>query len=118
MKIFVGNLPWSVDEEAFNKLFADYETEEVILIKDKFSGKSKGFGFVTADDETGKKIIADLNEKEVEGRNMTVNEARPQEDRPKRNFDDGPRRSFGGNRDGGQRSFGGNNNRSGGSRRY
>lgn len=104
MKIFVGNLPWSVDEEALKKLFSDYETEEITLVKDRFSGRSKGFGFVTTDDETGKKIISEMNEKPVEGRNLTVNEAKPQEDRPKRNFD-GPKRNFGGNRSGGNRRY-------------
>ena len=112
MKVYVGNLPWGVDEEALKKLVSEYETEEVTLIKDKFSGKSKGFGFVTASDEVAKKIISELSGKSVEGRELTVNEAKPQEDRPRRNFNNGPRRNF----SGGQRSFGGNN-RSGGDRR-
>lgn len=85
MKIYIGNLPWSIDEEALKKLVSNYEVEEVTLISDKFSGRSKGFGFVTASDEVGQKIISELNEKEIEGRKLTVNEARPQEDRPARN---------------------------------
>jgi len=89
MKLYVGNLPFSVDEEAFKKLFADYTTEEVTLIKDKFSGRSKGFGFVTiADEEAAKKAISEMNDKDIEGRKLKVNEARPMEDRP-------PRRDFG-----------------------
>ena len=88
MKLYVGNLPFSVDEESFKKLFADYETEEVTLIKDKFSGRSKGFGFVTiSDEEAAKKAISEMNEKEIEGRKLKVSEARPMEDRP-------PRRDF------------------------
>jgi len=87
MKLYVGNLPFSVDEEAFKKLFADYTTEEVTLIKDKFSGRSKGFGFVTiADEEAAKKAISEMNEKEIEGRKLKVSEARPMEERPRRDF--------------------------------
>jgi len=86
MKLYVGNLPFSV-EEAFKKLFADYTTEEVTLIKDKFSGRSKGFGFVTiADEEAAKKAISEMNEKEIEGRKLKVSEARPMEERPRRDF--------------------------------
>jgi|TARA_Y100000310_G_scaffold327912_1_gene395079 RNA recognition motif-containing protein len=90
MKVYVGNLPFSVDDDALNKLFASYgEIEEATVIKDKFSGRSKGFGFVTfKDDEGAKKAISEMNDKEHEGRNLKVNEARPMEDRPpRRNFD-------------------------------
>jgi RNA recognition motif-containing protein len=107
MKLYVGNLPFSIDEGALKKLFAAYEVSEVSLIKDKFSGRSKGFGFVTIpDDEAAKKAIEELNEKEVEGRKLTVSEAKPMDpDAPRR-----PRPSFGGNRGGG-RSFDGGNRR-------
>jgi len=78
MKLYVGNLPWSVDENGLKELFASYGVEEANLIKDKFSGRSKGFGFVTiADDEEAKKAISEMHEKEVEGRALTVSEARP-----------------------------------------
>tara|TARA_Y100000310_G_scaffold286223_1_gene310213 strand:- start:169 stop:453 length:285 start_codon:yes stop_codon:yes gene_type:complete len=88
MKIYVGNLPFTVDEEGFKALFSGYETEEVTLIKDKFSGRSKGFGFVTiSDDEAAKKAIEEFNGKDVEGRELKVSEAKPMEDRP-------PRRDF------------------------
>lgn len=87
MKLYVGNLPFSVDEEAFKKLFSAFKTEEVTLITDKFSGRSKGFGFVTiSDDEVAKKVISELNGKDVEGRELRVSEARPMEERPKRDF--------------------------------
>jgi len=87
MKLYVGNLPFSVDEEAFKKLFSGFTTEEVTLIKDKFSGRSKGFGFVTIpDEEEAKKVISEMNEKEIEGRKLKVSEARPMEERPRRDF--------------------------------
>ena len=80
MKIYVGNLPWSVDEAGLKELFAAHNPEEVTLIKDKYSGRSKGFGFVTiADDETGNKVIQEFNGKEVEGRELKVSEAKPRE---------------------------------------
>ncbi len=88
MKLYIGNLPFSVDEEGFKKLFEGYEVEEATLIKDKFSGRSKGFGFVTiADDEVAKKVITEMNGKDVDGRELKVSEAKPMEDRP-------PRRDF------------------------
>ena len=87
MKLYVGNLPFTVDEEGFKKLFESYSAEEVTLIKDKFSGRSKGFGFVTiADDEVAKKVISEMNGKDVEGRELKVSEARPMEERPRRDF--------------------------------
>ena len=99
MKLHVGNLPFSVDDEEFKNLFADYDAEEITLIKDKFSGRSKGFGFVTiSSDEVAKKAISELNGKDVQGRELKVSEAKPMEERPER-----PRRSFGG----GDRGFGG-----------
>ncbi len=97
MKIYVGNLPFSVDESGLKEIFSGFEVEEATLIKDNYSGRSKGFGFVTiANDEQAKKAIANLNEKEFESRKLTVNEARPKEERPKRNFDrdSRPRRRY------------------------
>ncbi|MBU1129071.1 MAG: RNA-binding protein [Nanoarchaeota archaeon] len=98
MKTYVGNLPFTVDDAGLKKIFESYgEIEEATVIKDKFSGRSKGFGFVTfKDDAAAKKAIAEMNEKEVEGRNLVVNEAKPFDpDRPrtpKRNFNSSPRR--------------------------
>ena len=89
MKVYVGNLPFTVDDGKLNELFSSYgEVEEATIIKDKYSGRSKGFGFVTfKDDEAAKKAISEMNEKEVEGRKIKVNEAKPMDpDRPKRNF--------------------------------
>ena len=106
MKIYVGNLPFTVDSEKLKELFASFgEIEEATVISDKFSGRSKGFGFITfPNDEDAKKAIKEMNEKEVEGRALKVNEARPMEERP-------PRREGG-------RSFGGGGGRSGGQRRF
>lgn len=82
-KVYVGNLPFSVDEKELTTLFAPFgEISEAVLISDKYSGRSKGFGFVTfAKAEDAKKAIDEMNEKEVQGRNIKVNEARPMEDR-------------------------------------
>ena len=104
MKIYVGNLPFSVDEDALKELFSAYQVAEVTLIKDKFSGRSKGFGFVTIeDDEEANKAISEMNGKDVEGRELKVSEAKPMEERPKRDFQrrsfGGPRRDFGNRRE-------------------
>ena len=58
MKLYVGNLPWSIDDSGLKELFSSYSVEEANLIKDKYSGRSKGFGFVTIEDvESAKKAI-------------------------------------------------------------
>ena len=86
MKLYVGNLPWSIDNAGLKKLFKDFEVSEATIITDKFSGRSKGFGFVTIDDdEAAKKAISEMNGKEIEGRGLKVNEARPMKERPARN---------------------------------
>ena len=81
-KIYVGNLPYSISEEKLKELFSEYgEVSEVVIIKDKYSGRSKGFGFVTFnEEEAAKKAISELNEKDIEGRALKVNEARPREE--------------------------------------
>ncbi|MFA5019803.1 MAG: RNA-binding protein [Candidatus Pacearchaeota archaeon] len=95
MKLYVGNLPFSVDESKLKKLFEAYNVEEATLIKDKFSGRSKGFGFVTiSDDDEAKKAIEEMNGKDVEGRELKISEAKPMDpDRPRRP----PMRGGGGN---------------------
>jgi cold-inducible RNA-binding protein len=82
-KVYVGNLPFSVDQAALKGMFEEFgEITEAVVISDKFSGRSKGFGFVTfASDEEAQKAVAAMNEKEVEGRALKVNEARPMEPR-------------------------------------
>jgi RNA recognition motif-containing protein len=86
MKIYVGNLPWSIKDDELLELFAAYgDVSSAMVIMDKFSGRSKGFGFVEmASNTEAEAAIKALNEKEVEGRNLRVNEARPREDRPNR----------------------------------
>jgi RNA recognition motif-containing protein len=90
MKLYVGNLPFSIDDEKLKELFSAHgKIEEATVIKDRFSGRSKGFGFVTfATKEEAEKAISALNDKEVDGRNLKVSEAKPMtEDRPRRNFE-------------------------------
>jgi len=83
-KLYVGNLSFNTTEPDLQDLFASAgAVQEVALMQDKFTGKSRGFAFVTmATEADAQKAIADLNGKTVEGRPLTVNEARPREARP------------------------------------
>jgi RNA recognition motif-containing protein len=83
MKLYVGGLAYSVTEQELETLFAEYgKVTSSAVIKDRDSGQSKGFGFVEmTDDAEAKAAIAALNGKEVSGRSIMVNEARPQVDR-------------------------------------
>ncbi|MBI3620215.1 RNA-binding protein [Candidatus Roizmanbacteria bacterium] len=85
-KLYVGNLPWSMTDESLRELFASYgEITEAVVIMDRMSGRSKGFGFVTfATEESAEKATAELNNKAIEGRNIVVNTAKPKEDRGNR----------------------------------
>ncbi len=100
MKVYVGNLPWSVDDEKLREIFSQFgDVEEATVIKDKFSGRSKGFGFVTfTDDASAHKAIKEMHDKEVDGRQLKVNEAKPMEERPPRRDFGGRGRDFGGRR--------------------
>ena len=112
MNIFVGSLPFSIKETELKEFFEEYgEVSSVKIITDKFSGRSKGFGFIEMpDDESAQKAINELNGAEVAGRKIVVNKAEEKKD--------GPRRDFrGGNGGGGQRG-GGGYNREGGNRRF
>lgn len=82
--LFVGNLPYAYDSTKLAELFAIAGTVvSAKIISDKYSGRSRGFGFVEmSSDEEVKKAIELLNGKDVEGRPLVVNEARPREDRP------------------------------------
>ena len=95
MKIYVGNLAHSASEDELKELFAGYgDVVSVNIIKDKFTGDPRGFGFVEmASKEEGQKAIEELNGKEFQGRSLNVNEARPRENRPRGG-------GFGGNRGG------------------
>lgn len=82
-KLYVGNLPWSVTSESLHSLFAPFgEITEAIVIRDRMSGRSKGFGFVTfATEEDAQKAVEAMHEKDMEGRAIVVNVARPKEER-------------------------------------
>ena len=83
MKLYVGGLAYSVTEQELEALFAEVGTVvSAVVIKDRDSGQSKGFGFVEMEDvKDGQKAIETLNGKELSGRAIMVNQARPQEDR-------------------------------------
>jgi len=95
VNIYVGNLAWEVGDDDLRKAFeAHGKVTSSSVIKDKFSGRSRGFGFVEMEnDEEAKAAIAGLNEKELGGRNIKVNEAKPRRDREDR----GGGRDFGRN---------------------
>jgi cold-inducible RNA-binding protein len=82
-KLYVGGLAYSVTEKELEELFSEQgEVVSVAVIKDRDSGQSKGFGFVEmSDDNQAQKAIESLNGKELSGRALTVNQARPQVDR-------------------------------------
>ncbi|MCU0832951.1 MAG: RNA-binding protein [Chromatiaceae bacterium] len=90
MNIYVGNLAYSVTEDDLRQAFAPYgDITSVSLITDKFSGQSKGFGFVEMPNNSqADAAIKALNETSLKGRNMKVNQAKPRAERPAR----GPRR--------------------------
>lgn len=81
-KLFVGSLPWSINGDSLRELFAQYgEITEAIVITDRQTGRSKGFGFVTfANEESAQKAL-EMSGKEVEGRPIVVNIAKPREER-------------------------------------
>ncbi|NTU73735.1 RNA-binding protein [Candidatus Roizmanbacteria bacterium] len=85
-KLFVGNLPWSIASDTLKDLFSQYgEIVEAIVITDRMSGRSKGFGFVTfADEAAAEQAIAEMHEKDVDGRAIVVNVAKPREERSDR----------------------------------
>ena len=84
MNIYIGNLPKTATEEAVRSLFEEHgEVIEVKLIKDQYSGELRGFGFIQMPSkEEAEKAIQEINGKEMEGRTLTVSEARPRKDRP------------------------------------
>ena len=114
MNIYVGNLSWTMTDDDLMNLFTEHGTvTSAKILKDKMNGRSKGFGFVEMeDDEAAKAAIAALNEVEVQGRKLIVNESQPRAegDRPKRSFGGGG----GGYKKSGGGGYGGGGNRSGG----
>jgi len=106
MKLYVGNLSFQTTEQDLNALFAAHGTvTETNMIMDRETGRPRGFGFVTMSSaEEGNRAIEALHGKNVDGRDLTVNEAKPMEAR-------GPRREFSGGSGGRGGSGGGNRNR-------
>ncbi|MGB9005102.1 MAG: RNA-binding protein [Candidatus Aminicenantales bacterium] len=85
MNIYVGNLSFNVTEADLKEAFGAFGTVQTAsIIKDKYSGESRGFGFVEiSNSEEAQKAIAAMNGKELKGRALKVNEAKPQSDRPR-----------------------------------
>lgn len=108
-RLFVGGIPYTLNDQGLSDLFAKVGTVvSATVIMDKFSGRSKGFGFVEmTTEEEAQKAIDELNGTEVEGRKIIVNEARPLEDRPRSDFRGGGRDDRGGDRRGGGGGRGG-----------
>ena len=86
MNIYVSNLSFNVQDEDLKEFFTEYgEVSSAKVITDKFTGKSRGFGFVEMpDDEAAKKAIAELDQASVDNRTIRVMEAKPKEDKPSR----------------------------------
>lgn len=80
-KLFVGSLPWAVDDQKLADLFSQYgKVLSAVVLKDKMTGRSRGFGFVEMeDDAAADEAMSKLNGSDIEGRNIVVNEARPRE---------------------------------------
>ena len=103
MNIYVANLDYKVQDETLQELFEEYgAVESAKIVKDRETGRSRGFGFVLMpNDDEARQAIDGINGRELNGRSVTVNEAKPREDRPAR-----PRNSFGGGGGGGNRGGG------------
>lgn len=103
-KLYVGGLPYSTQEDALKEYFSQAgNVVSAVIIMDKMSGRSKGFGFVEmSTQEEATKAIEMFNDKEFEGRKLTVNEARPMEARPPRTGGNG---GYGGGMRGGRREY-------------
>jgi RNA recognition motif-containing protein len=119
MNIYVGNLPFNMGEEDLKEIFEEYgEVTSTKIVSDKFSGRSKGFGFVEMSNDTeAANAIKELNNAEISGRNIKVNESLPKTDDnrggggQRRSFGGGERRSFSGGGDRRNSSGGGGYNR-------
>lgn len=86
MNIYIGNLPYSITEDELRDAFSQFgQVDRANIIKDKFSGRSKGFGFVEMpNDGEAQSAIESLNDSDFNGRAIKVNQARPREERPYR----------------------------------
>lgn len=108
MNIYISNLSYGLNDNDLRSLFEEYgEVSSAKIIMDRMTGKSRGFGFVEMPDkDAATKAIRELHEAEYDGKVITVNEAKPKEDRPKSNFGGG---NSGGGYGGGNRNSGGYN---------
>jgi len=99
-KLFVGGLSYETTEATLREIFSKAGTvESATVIIDRMSNRSKGFGFVEmSSEEEAQKAIEMFNGKEIDGKNVTVNEAKPLESRPRRDGFNRENRGFGGNR--------------------
>ncbi len=134
MNIYVGNLSWSMTDDDLMNLFTEHgSVTSAKILKDKMNGRSKGFGFVEMeDDEAAKAAIAALNETEVQGRKLIVNESQPRQEGSGGGYKKSGGYGGGGSRGGGyggggsrggsgggsRGGYGGGGNRSGGSGGY
>ncbi len=86
MNIYVGNLPYNITEDELKDVFAEYgAVDRVTLITDKYTGESKGFGFIEMPTQSeAEEAVKSLDGSSVKGRNIKVNQARPRTDRPQR----------------------------------
>lgn len=103
MNIYVGNLPYTTDDRELEDLFAQFgQVASARVITDRETGRSKGFGFVEMNDNAeAESAIAALNESEMDGRSLRINEARPREERPRGGGGGGGYRGGGGGGGGG-----------------
>ena len=77
MDIYVGNLPWSMDDDGLKQLFAEHgEVSSAKIIKDRETNRSRGFGFVSMDDDAADAAISSLDGSEIDGRNLKVNKSK------------------------------------------
>lgn len=83
MRIYVGNLPWSVDNDSLRDMFSSYgDVADAVVIRDRETGRSRGFGFVDlSDDEAGNSAIEAMHGTEIEGRDLVVNQAQERKER-------------------------------------
>jgi RNA recognition motif-containing protein len=100
MNIYVGNLPYTMGDAELRQSFEEFGTvASASIVKDKFTGRSRGFGFVEmADADSGNRAIESMNGKNLAGRPLVVNEARPREERPRFDRGDRPQRQDRGDR--------------------
>jgi RNA recognition motif-containing protein len=114
MNIFVGSLPFSIEEADLRGYFEEYgAVESVKIISDKFTGRSKGFGFVEMpNDEEAQKAIDELNGGSIDGRTIVVNKSEPKPEGERRSFNN----NRGGNGGGGRGGYNDRDNNRGGGR--